>query len=262
MEPATMTALAAGATAIGGFFSSERANRIDRAEAAKNRSFQSQQAQRQMDFQERMRNTSWQSAIADMEAAGLNPALAYSQGGAAMASGASGGGSSTAPSRDSGSSAMQALQVRQAMKLQSEAIRKTGAEADAAAALSAREEARNAGYGIRKRPDGSFHVDLTLPGLVEETQAGVRQRVAEAARSEAMSRIAGVGGQVAGGFEQMMPGFQRIMGVAGKGADSIGASVELLERIARMRDDAVQAAFGMPKSAFMKVYEALKRRSN
>lgn len=49
-----------------------------------------QMAQKQMDFQERMRNTSYQAAVKDMEAAGLNPMLAYSQGGASVPSGAMG----------------------------------------------------------------------------------------------------------------------------------------------------------------------------
>lgn len=47
-----------------------------------------QQAQRQMDFQASQTGTSYQRGVADMKAAGLNPMLAYSQGGAASGGGA------------------------------------------------------------------------------------------------------------------------------------------------------------------------------
>jgi hypothetical protein len=48
-----------------------------------------QMAARQMDFQENMRATQYQTAVADLKAAGLNPMLAYTQGGAGTPSGAS-----------------------------------------------------------------------------------------------------------------------------------------------------------------------------
>lgn len=67
---------------------SQRDNAVNSASILNDREWAEQQAQKQMDFQERMSNTSYQRAIDDLRKSGLNPALAYQQGGASTTTGA------------------------------------------------------------------------------------------------------------------------------------------------------------------------------
>ncbi len=69
LAAAAMAALPPIISGIGSFIGAERANKQRREESQRNRV-----------FQERMRNTQWQASIADMRAAGINPAVAYSKG--------------------------------------------------------------------------------------------------------------------------------------------------------------------------------------
>lgn len=78
---------------IGGaasLFGGGMADKRRRQEAVRGREFSAAEAGKQRMFQERMRSTAWQASVRDMEAAGLNPALAYSQGPAASPGGAMG----------------------------------------------------------------------------------------------------------------------------------------------------------------------------
>lgn len=101
--------------------SAREAMRFEADQAAINREFQQASAREAMDFeadqaainrqwQADMSNTAYQRAVKDLRAAGLNPALAYQQGGAAATAGATGaghasGGSSASGYKSSGSRA-------------------------------------------------------------------------------------------------------------------------------------------------------------
>jgi hypothetical protein len=90
---------AAAGSAISGFIGQSQANAANQSaaedamrftsnQAGRAMSFEDAQALRQMRFQENMSNSAWQRGMEDMRKAGINPILAYQQGGASSPQGA------------------------------------------------------------------------------------------------------------------------------------------------------------------------------
>lgn len=106
-----------GGLALGGLqlLGGNAANRTNMAIANAQMAFQDESQQKSMDFAERMSNTSYQRGMADMRAAGLNPILAYGQGGATAPTVGVQAGASTRVDNVLGSAASSAFQGAQAI---------------------------------------------------------------------------------------------------------------------------------------------------
>ena len=245
--PAVGAALVAGgASLVGGLFG----NRQARSESRRNRQ-----------FQERMRNTAWQAAVADMEAAGINPALAYQQGPAASPGGSMA--SQQDPFTPAVSTAMQARRLREEVQLIEAQVSKAKAEAAVAedqkwwSAMRREYFDQDKATGrIAGGPSGRDIAERNLQGLLD---AEFNRQLFETQRVQGLANVAGLGGSVAGEFGKMIGPLGRVMDVSSQGAGQLAGVIDMLERGARMRDDAVRAAFGVSKDTLEGILNTFRR---
>ena len=112
-----------GASALN-YYGAREANKSNERLARNQMDFQRSSAREQMAFQERMSNTAYQRSVEDMRKAGINPILAFNQGGASTPSGASSSGASARVDNELAGAVSSALQFR-AVKAQVEQARAT-----------------------------------------------------------------------------------------------------------------------------------------
>jgi len=202
-------------------FGQHQANKQNVQLTREGMAFESDQVAKQMQFQERMSGSSYQRATEDMRLAGINPMLAYAQGGASTPGGGAASGAAATVQDVVGpavASAQHARRLKADIGLMSEQAQKIRSE----------------------------EINVRRAGKLQEIEAGIMRRTAHRTQAETMeayerAREANsrtmlnladlpgrrVSGQVAGGrFGQVTEYARRLFGSTG-GLPALGAGAML-----------------------------------
>jgi len=155
------------------------ANRANRDIASSTNASNLAIAKSQMDFQERMSSSSWQRGVKDMEAAGINPLLAVSQGGASSPAGAAVGATTGAPIQNvfggagkASATAIQAMRTHLELEQLREQNRKIVSDRDLNNVLKikALADSRLSENNAKVAAANARNAGLATPGLREEAK--------------------------------------------------------------------------------------------
>lgn len=191
-----------------------------------------EQAKKQMDFQAEMSNTSYQRGMEDMRKAGLNPILAYSQGGASAPSGAAGSVTAAkmeAPqihglSSSAASAANTALQMRRddsSIALQDQQAQSTAAQTQKTVADTERSRVGTANDIAAAKRQAQIHNDTSSARQLQKMQADFDRNTLQYDKiNEKIQKGANTVESVGDAVYSLLPGGKFIKNLMGRNASS------------------------------------------